>query len=119
MRAALNFPSALRRWTVGALVGLASLAAVTVGGALSAPAAHAAGCTPGPTHAYLTIPGRALIGYDNLDGVQRGIETFTYTQGQVSFRLGANGVYRGTPMGFFAFDANTGANVAFIPGDPD
>jgi hypothetical protein len=34
----------------------------------------------------------------------------------VAFRLGANGVQRGTPMGFFAFDANTGAQVGFVPG---
>src|SRR5262249_6417894 len=115
MRVASHFPSALRRWTFGAVAGLAVLATVMVTGALGAPAAQAAGCTS-LTHPHLTMPGRALVGYDHLDRVQRGIQTVTYTQGQVAFRLGANGVQRGTPMGFFAFDANTGAQVAFVPG---
>jgi hypothetical protein len=119
MRVALYTPSALKRWTLGALTGLGVLAAVTLGGAVSAPAAHAAGCTTGPTHAYLTMPGRAFVGFDNLDGINRPIETFSYVQGQASFRLGANGVQPGTPMGFFAFNRNTGANTPFIPGDPD
>jgi hypothetical protein len=114
MRVALNMPSTLKRWTLGALMGLAVLTAVTAGGAVSAPAAHAGGCTLGPSHAYLTQPGLALIGFDN--GQNAG--DFTYTQG-ASFRLGANGVRQGTGVGFFAFDLHTGAKVAFIPGDPD
>ena len=111
MHVAPNVPSALKRWMVAALIGLA---AVTAGGAVSAPAAHAGSCITTASHAYLTQPGRALIGFD--DGRNAG--DFTYTQG-ASFRLGANGVKPGTGIGFFAFNLATGANTAFIPGDPD
>jgi hypothetical protein len=79
MRIALNAPRMRKPRVCAPLAALAVLAAVMASGAVSAPAAQAAGCTS-LTHAYLTMPGRALVGYDNSDGVQRGIESQTASE---------------------------------------
>src|SRR5262249_16211179 len=103
-----------RRPAVHGLVILAVLSSVALTGAVDAPTAHAqfANCrTAG--HVYLTQPGRVFSSLDQFNG---GTQTVTYTQGTQSFRLGGNGIKPGTFIDFFAFDANTGAQVAFIPG---
>jgi len=105
---------ALRRTGVSGLLSLALLASVAAMGAVDAPAAHAqfANCrTTGQV--YLTQPGRAFSSLDQFNG---GTQTVTYTEGTQSFRLGGNGIKPGTFIDFFAFDANTGAQVGFIPG---
>jgi hypothetical protein len=111
MRAALHLPGALKRSTLGALMGLAVLAVVTAGGAVSAPAAHAqfSNCrTAGEV--YLTQPGQVFSSRDP--------QHVTYTQGTQSFRLGGNGIKPGTFIDFFAFNTDTGQQVGFIPGRP-
>src|SRR5262245_65266299 len=92
---------AFPRRALGALLGLAVLAAVAVGSAVSAPSADATVCrTQG--EAYVTIPGRA---FSSLDQFRGGTQTFTYNIGTVSFRLGGNGIRPGSFIDFFAFDA--------------
>ncbi|HWD46121.1 MAG TPA: hypothetical protein VHM23_20825 [Actinomycetota bacterium] len=96
---------------------VASLSVVTVGGLVAAPMASAASCnTLG--HAYVTAPGRSAL-TSGFEGDQRnGLPTWTYTQGWESFRLGGNGISPGSFIDFFAFDANTGQQVGFVPGRP-
>jgi len=95
----------------------ASLSVITVGGLVAAPMASAASCnTLG--HAYVTAPGRPAL-TSGFEGDQRnGLPTWTYTQGWESFRLGGNGISPGSFIDFFAFDANTGQQVGFVPGRP-
>jgi hypothetical protein len=106
-----------RRRAVLALAALAtSVGAVTATGALGAPTASAARCATAG-HAYLTQPGRVI--FSGFEGNQQfGVPTVTYAQGTQSFRLGGNGISPGSGVDFFAFDRNTGAQVAFIPGRP-
>ena len=106
-----------RKRAVLALAALAtSLGAVTATGALGAPTASAARCATAG-HAYLTQPGRTI--FSGFEGNQQfGVPTVTYAQGTQAFRLGGNGISPGSGVDFFAFDRNTGAQVAFIPGRP-
>ena len=105
---------ALRRPFVYGLASFTMLASVAVTGAVDPPAAHAqfANCATAG-HVYLTQPGRV---YSSLDQFNGGTQTVTYIQGTQSFRLGGNGIKPGTLIDFFAFDADTGAQVGFIPG---
>jgi hypothetical protein len=114
MSIAFKLSHALRRQALYGLAGLAVLASIVLPGVVDAPTAHAqfANCqTTG--HVYLTQPGRVLSSLDQFNG---GTQTVEYTQGTQSFRLGGNGIKPGTLIDFFAFDANTGAQVGFIPG---
>ena len=114
MPLAAKLSQVFRRPIVHGLAMLALLASVAVTGALDAPPAHAqfANCRP-VGQVYLTQPGRAFSSLDQSNG---GIQTVTYTQGTQSFRLGGNGIKPGTFIDFFAFNADTGAQVGFIPG---
>ncbi len=68
-------------------------------------------------HAYLTQPGRVI--FSGFEGNQQfGVPTVTYAQGTQSFGLGGDGISPGSGVDFFAFDRNTGAQVAFVPGRP-
>ena len=103
-----------RRVLLALAMFAASLSVVTVGGLVAAPAASCA--TLG--HAYVTAPGRPALP-SGFEGDQRnGLPTWTYTQGWESFRLGGNGISPGSFIDFFAFDANTGQQVGFVPGRP-
>ncbi|HEY1298637.1 MAG TPA: hypothetical protein VGJ60_36615 [Chloroflexota bacterium] len=114
MPLASTFARALRRPAVYGLVSLALVASVAIPSAIDAPAAHAQFTNCRTTgQVYLTQPGRAYSSTDQFNG---GIQTVTYAQGTQSFRLGGNGIKPGTFIDFFAFDANTGAQVGFIPG---
>ena len=94
----------------------ASLGAVTATGALGAPTASAARCATAG-HAYLTQPGRVI--FSGFEGNQQfGVPTVTYAQNTQAFGLGGNGISPGSGVDFFAFDRNTGAQVAFVPGRP-
>ena len=97
---------------------VASLSVVAVGGLVAAPTASAAASCNTLGHAYVTAPGRPAL-TSGFEGDQRnGLPTWTYTQGRESFRLGGNGISPGSIIDFFAFDANTGQQVGFVPGRP-
>jgi hypothetical protein len=98
-----------------ALLGLATLAVVTAGAALAAPAASAAARCATAGHAYLTQPGKVI--FSGFEGNQQfGVPTVTYAQGTQAFGLGGNGISPGSGIDFFVFDRNTGAQVGFVPG---
>jgi hypothetical protein len=95
---------------------VASLSVVAVSGLVVAPAANASTRCNTAGHAYVTAPGRPAL-TSGFEGDQRyGLPTWTYTQGWESFRLGGNGISPGSFIDFFAFDANTGQQVGFVPG---